>query len=184
MKVLETERLILRPWTLEDADAFYEFASDPEVGPKAGWPPLSSAEEARDKIRDYLRLGSNWAVALRESGEIVGGTGFFNDPHRGPELESKMIFYHFSPKHWGHGYAPEAVRKLLYHLFEEIGVEMVSVGHFDFNKNSRRVIEKCGFTYETTLRGAYHRKFDGAEFSELCYSMTREEYQERYCAHH
>lgn len=179
MRTLETERLLLRPWTLSDAEAFYKFAADPAVGPQAGWSPVASLEEAREKIRGYLERGGNWAVVLRETGELIGGTGYFDDPHRGPALESKMIFYHLSPKYWGHGYAPEAVRELLRYLFEDVGVEMVAVGHFSFNDASRRVIEKCGFTYECRLRGAYHRKSDGEQFDELCYSMTAEEYRDQ-----
>ena len=179
MRTLETERLVLRPWALTDAEVFYAFASDPEVGPRAGWPPVASLEEARERILEYLRKGGNWAVALRETGEVIGGTGYFDDPHREPALESKMIFYHFSQKHWGHGYAPEAVRELLRYLFEDVGVAMVAVGHFSFNDGSRRVIEKCGFTYECTLRGAYHRRYDAQQFDELCYSMTLAEYRGR-----
>ena len=74
--ILETERLILRPWCDEDAPDLYTYASDPDVGPPAGWPPYTSVENSREIIRTVLSAPETYAVCLKESGKPIGGIGF------------------------------------------------------------------------------------------------------------
>ena len=69
----------------------------------------------------------------------------------------------------------EAAKRLVAYAFEEIGVEVLSITTGESNLRSRRVIEKCGFTYEGTLRDSY-KKYDGTITELRCYSMLREEY--------
>lgn len=76
---------------------------------------------------------------------------------------------------WGRGYMPEAVRRLTAFAFEALCMDVISIWHFEFNDRSRRVIEKCGFRYEGTLRRA-SSIFDGSVHDALVYSMLREEY--------
>ena len=66
--ILETERLILRPWCEDDAEELYKYASDPEVGPPAGWPPHTSVENSREIIRTVLSAPETYAVCLKENG--------------------------------------------------------------------------------------------------------------------
>ena len=69
---LETERLILRPWTEEDAEALYRYAQDDRIGPAAGWPPHTSVENSREIIRGVLSRPGTCAVILKETMEPVG----------------------------------------------------------------------------------------------------------------
>lgn len=86
-----------------------------------------------------------------------------------------MIGYALREESWGKGYMTEVVRHMMQFGFESLCLDLISVGHFEFNDRSRRVIEKCGFRYEgTILRG--FRRFDGQVFDDVCYSITREEY--------
>ena len=66
--ILQTKRLILRPWSENDAEELYKYASDPEVGPPAGWPPHTSAENSREIIRTVLSAPETYAVCLKENG--------------------------------------------------------------------------------------------------------------------
>ena len=66
---METERLLLRPWQDSDAETLFKYASDPEVGPRAGWPPHKSVEESLEIIRTVFNTEGMWAVILKESGE-------------------------------------------------------------------------------------------------------------------
>lgn len=70
--ILETERLILRPWTEDDAEELYKYASDPDVGPAAGWPPHTSVENNRDIISTVLSASKTYAVCLKDSGKPIG----------------------------------------------------------------------------------------------------------------
>ena len=72
---LQTKRLILRPWEDADAETLYAYASDPNVGPVAGWPVHTSVKMSREVIRDVLQAPETYAVVLRETGEPMGSIG-------------------------------------------------------------------------------------------------------------
>ena len=73
---METERLILRPWRESDADALFKYASDPDVGPRAGWPPHQSVQESLELIRTVFSGEGMWAVELKETSEAIGCVGY------------------------------------------------------------------------------------------------------------
>ena len=74
--ILETERLILRPWREDDVANLYIYASDPDVGPPAGWPPHTSVENSLEIIRTVLSAPETYAVCLKENGKPIGSIGF------------------------------------------------------------------------------------------------------------
>lgn len=147
--VLETERLLLRPWDETDAEECYRYAKDPRVGPIAGWPPHTSAEHSRQVIRDALRAPETYAIVLKETGLPIGSIGLHrNDLAEGDdEME---LGYWIGVPHWGRGYALDAARALLRHAFEELKLARVWCGYYEGNARSRRVQEKLGFQYQWT----------------------------------
>ncbi|MCB5941843.1 GNAT family N-acetyltransferase [bacterium 210820-DFI.6.52] len=152
--ILETSRLILRPWRPEDAPALYQLAKDPRVGPAAGWPPHTSVENSRELIEGVLSAPYTFAVVLRETDGPVGSIGLlFGEGSNLPLKEGEAeIGYWLGVPYWGQGLIPEAVRELLRHGFEELGLERVWCGYFEGNDKSRRAQEKCGFLYCRTDR--------------------------------
>ena len=70
--MLETERLILRKWTEEDAESLFEYAKDPEIGPAAGWPPHKSVEESRAVIKNVFDGAECYAICEREKNIAIG----------------------------------------------------------------------------------------------------------------
>lgn len=70
--MMETKRLILRPWQESDAEALFRCASDPDVGPRTGWPPHKDIEESRSVIRHIFINDRTWAIILKETGEAIG----------------------------------------------------------------------------------------------------------------
>ena len=151
----ETERLILRPWREDDAESLYKYASDPEVGPKAGWPPHTSVEDSRQIIRQVLSVPETYAVCLKESGEAVGSVGLkmgdaTDMTDRADECE---LGYWIGRPYWGQGLIPEASRELLRHAFEELNMQAIWCGYYDGNTKSRRVQDKLGFVYHHTTEG-------------------------------
>lgn len=151
MKILETPRLLLRPWQEEDAEDMFEYARDPRVGPNAGWTPHKSLADTRMTIRGFQHDThcDTRAVVLKSEGRPIGSIGLHNRSPRKVRRsrQEREIGYVLNPAYWGHGYIPEAVNALLYHALLEQGVDVVWCGHYDFNENSRRVIEKCGFDF-------------------------------------
>ena len=88
---LETPRLILRPWCEDDAEELYKYASDPEVGPPAGWPPHTSVENSLDIIRAVLSAPETYAVCLKEDGKPIGSVGLHrNDIAEDDDVEALL----------------------------------------------------------------------------------------------
>lgn len=171
---IETERLILRRWRTGDLLDFYRYAKDPEVGPKAGWRPHASTEESAVKLAEFISGEEVLAIVLKESGRAVGSIGLHPDKKRMGE-GTREIGYVLARECWGRGLMTEAVRAVMEWAFREGGVSMLTVYHFPENEASGRVIEKCGFHYEGTLRRAW-KIWDGSVRDERCFSLTKEEY--------
>ena len=74
---METERILLRYWQESDAEALFKYASDPDVGPRAGWPAHKSVEESREIIRTFFHNDTTWAIVLKETGEAIGCIGYY-----------------------------------------------------------------------------------------------------------
>lgn len=151
-KILETERLILRPWEESDAESLYKYAQDPEVGPIAGWPVHTSTENSREIIRTVLSAEGTFAVVLKETGEAVGSVGLI--PPAQTHTEAKPteieIGYWIGKPYWGQGLIPEAVRRMQRYAFDELGCTAMWCGYYDGNEKSKRAQEKCGFIYHHT----------------------------------
>lgn len=178
METLETKRLILRQFYLSDIDDFYEYCKNPNVGPNAGWKPHESKEESMEILSNFIKQNEVWAIVKKDENKVIGSIGLHRDYKR--EFKNvKMIGYVLSEKHWGKGYATEAAKRVIQYGFETLNLDMISVYHYSNNIRSKRVIEKCGFKYEGTLRNS-SILYDGSIFDDLCYSLTRSEYYEKY----
>ena len=149
---LETERLTLRPWRESDAEDLFRYASDPNVGPPAGWNAHASVEESRDVIKNYFSGPETYAVVLKETGRPVGSVGLMigKDSRLNlPDSEAE-IGYWIGVPFWGRGLIPEAVKELTRRGFENLNLERIWAGYFDGNVKSKRVLEKGGFKYRYT----------------------------------
>jgi RimJ/RimL family protein N-acetyltransferase len=153
--MLETERIVLRPWREGDAAVLFKWASDPEVGPRAGWPPHKSEEESLEIIRTVFNNDLNWAIVLKETGEAIGAIGY------GPSCDCKLpardgeplCGYWIARPYWNQGICTEALNLMLDHIRETTDIPSLISGHFVDNPASGRVMEKCGFvpTGETCI---------------------------------
>ena len=176
--LLETERLILRRWEKNDAESLYEYAKDPDVGPIAGWPAHRSIEESRDVIKNVFNGKEAYAICLKTDNKAIGAielklNGYTDMTERDDECE---LGYWLGKPFWGQGIVPEAVKEMLRHAFEEIGMTTVWVGYYEGNAKSKRVQEKCGFRYRWKSEDVdvplLHEKRTGHVSS-----MTRDQWQ-------
>ena len=142
---IETERLVLRPWREDDAAALYKYASDPDVGPAAGWAPHKDEADSLNVLRTILMKDGTWAVTVKPSDDPVGSIGIFPGAQKEQNGEYEIGYWIAKP-FWGSGFAPEAVRALL-SLYFSFGSQRIWCAHAEGNAKSRRVIEKCGFSY-------------------------------------
>jgi ribosomal-protein-alanine N-acetyltransferase len=153
--VLETERLVLRPWAAEDAEALFEMCSDAEVMRFIGdGRPWAGVERAREwlarKVAAYAgRDFGKWAVIEKESGRLVGSCGLDPPSESMPEVE---LGYLFARDVWGRGYATEAAGACVRFAFDELKLPRVVAGVAPEHAASRRVLEKLGFACEGLRR--------------------------------
>lgn len=163
--VLKTERLVLRPWREADLQDFYEYASVDGVGQMAGWTPHQNIEESQKILSSFIRHKKTFA--LEYQGKAIGSLGIEEYSEENyPELaeqQGREIGYVLSKDYWGMGLMPEAVKAVTQYLFDVVDLDCILVGHFDWNKQSARVIEKCGFQYIKKTK--YETRYDTVEAS-------------------
>ncbi len=173
--VLETRRLILRPWEESDLEDFYAYASVEGVGEMAGWRHHESIEVSRSILEDFMSHKNVFALVHRESGRAIGSLGLHpswaNEDEAYRDLKVKEIGYVLSREYWGQGLMPEAVRAVIGFCFDTCGLDALTVGHFSVNGQSKRVIEKCGFQFVRESR--YHAKQLGKDFDDMRYILLR-----------
>jgi len=153
MNILETERLILRTWSLDDAETLFKFYSNPKLYRFTGADPFTDVETTRRYMEEYFinyhkeRGFGVWAVIEKASGKLVGSCGldYFDDR---PELG---LGYWFDPEYWGRGYATEAARACVEYAFYTMNVPELASMTDSRNKASQRVLEKVGFVCVETI---------------------------------
>lgn len=177
--ILNTDRLVLRPWRQADLDDFYEYARVDGVGQMAGWLPHESIDVTQTILDSFIQHKKTFA--LQYQGKVIGSLGIetFNEESR-PELahlRGRSIGYVLSKDYWGQGLMPEAMEAVIRYLFEQEKLDFLLISHFEWNNQSRRVIEKSGFRY---LRTAQHQTRYNTTEPTLEYILYNPERSEHY----
>ncbi len=151
-EVINTERLILRRWRIEDAPSMYELAKDPAVGPIAGWPPHKNVEESRSVIENVLNGPEAYAICFKE--DESKPIGCIELKMKGCDLAEEddecELGYWLGKPYWGQGIMPEAARALIRRAFEDLNMNRIWLGYYDGNNKSDRVRQKLGFKHQWT----------------------------------
>ena len=175
MKSLETERLILKMFTIEDAEELYAYARNPNVGPHAGWSPHKSVEESEEIIKQLFIPVEAWAIHHKADDKIIGSIGLESDKYR-PDANSKELGYSLAEDYWRQGIMTEAAKEVIRFGFEELGLDQIGICTGAANVRSQGVIKKCGFKYEGTIRRTY-KVYDGSLRDSMVFSLLKEEYE-------
>ena len=149
-KILETERLILRPFKWDDLDDFFAYASVEGVGEMAGWPHHENKDKSKEILTYFIEEDKTFSLCLKENGRVVGSLGveFYGAEDKLTEFDGykgREIGYVLAKDQWGKGLMAEAVTAVINYLFDEKDMDFLTCGYYDFNNQSRRVQEKCGF---------------------------------------
>ncbi|MGN0456649.1 MAG: GNAT family N-acetyltransferase [Acutalibacteraceae bacterium] len=174
---IETDRLLLRRFSFDDAnDMLNYWASKAEVQQMYSEPVYSTIEEVNGLIQKYIDgYKSNdyyrWAVIEKNGKSCIGQIAYYlvDTTNHFAEIE-----YCIGTDFQNRGYITEAARAIIRFGFEKIGLNKIQISTKSINAPSRRVIEKCGFTYEGTLREYFY--FNGRYVDRLYFSMLRNEY--------
>ncbi|WP_026517956.1 GNAT family N-acetyltransferase [Butyrivibrio sp. MC2021] len=156
-KTIETDSLILRQFTIEDAhDMFSNWASDPEVTKYLTWPAHQDEAFTKTLLSEWIENYQdgtyfNWAMELKDTSAVIGNISVV---HLDEKIEGAEIGYCMSRACWGKELMPEALKAVMNFLFDEVGLNLVAAYHDSRNPKSGRVMDKAGMKYEGTLRAA------------------------------
>jgi [ribosomal protein S5]-alanine N-acetyltransferase len=181
--VLETERLILRPITVADADEVFEYGSDPEVTKYMIFPTHTTLADSimwLETVPDSFakRERMTFAITLKADGKFIGSSGFHDIS---PKHHRLMMGYVLSRNYWGNGYMTEAVREMILFAFEDMGMHRVAATCDYDNIRSARVMDRCGMTLEGVLRDYEVRR--GKFIATKSYAILKKDYEKRQVWH-
>ena len=151
---LETERLILRRFTIEDAEDMYNnWATDPLCNRYLSWELHKNIEETKSIIQNWIyeydKGSYNWVVELKDTHEIIGGISAI---HMHKEDLNCEIGYCYGSKYWGKGYGTEALKRVIDFFLNDCNLYLVEAYHISGNPASGRVMEKAGMKKEAVLK--------------------------------
>ena len=155
-QIIETERLLLRRFSKDDAEAMYRnWASDPEVTKYLTWPAHISVNVSRAVLEDWVASYSQenyyqWAIVLKEHGsDPIGSIGAVN---QNDNLSIIHIGYCIGKAWWHQGIMSEALKAVMDYFFDKVGANRIETRHDPRNPHSGMVMKKCGMKYEGTMR--------------------------------
>lgn len=154
---IETDRLILRKFVIEDAKAMYEnWASDEEVTKYLMWPAHSDISVSQEILKEWTKNYTKedyyqWAICLKENDEPIGNIGVVSQDDT---VQMVHIGYCIGRQWWHQGITSEALRGVIGFFFDKVGMQRIESRHDPRNPNSGEVMKKCGMQYEGTLRMA------------------------------
>ena len=164
--MIETDRLALRPITMDDVDLLVTLDSDPEVMRYLTGGKPSTREDVEPIIR--RSIGHRWIAFERETGEFLGWFGLV------PSVEGEFeVGYRLRRAAWGRGLATEGTRALIDLAFNERRARRVFAQTMAVNARSRAVMERCGMTYARTFHLDFDDPIEGTELGEVEYEIVR-----------
>lgn len=145
--IITTCRLILRRWKESDANDLFKYASDPDVGPHAGWPPHMNVKESLQVIRNIFNNDCTWAVVLKDTEEVIGCMGYYlhGVSNIGIGDNDAEVGYWIGKPHWNKGICTEALQAMIQYCRDNRIFDTLWADFFVNNPASGRVMEKCGF---------------------------------------
>lgn len=179
-KVIETRRLILRPFTMEDARPMFDnWASDPEVTKFLTWPAHSSVDVTSMILKDWVTGYEkpdryNWAITLKEEGNAPVGN--ISAVRMAENIDSVEIGYCMARRCWGKGIMAEALKAVIDFFMAEVSTNRVCAFHDTANPNSGRVMAKAGMKFEGVLRQSDRNNQGIVDLA--CYSILKSEWFE------
>ncbi|MCT7973164.1 GNAT family N-acetyltransferase [Laspinema olomoucense] len=177
LPTLESDRLMLRKMSLEDAPDLFEYASDPEVAKYTTWPPHQSLEDSHiflNSIVEKYQTQENWdwGIIHKSDCKLIGTCGLVNRVQAHHHAE---IGYALARPYWGQGYMPEAVKAVVAFGFQETDLNRIEGRCKLSNHASARVMEKIGMKFEGILR---QQMFIKGSFHDMkLYAILREDWE-------
>ncbi len=166
MRKLMTDRSELRDLDMKYVNDFYDYCKEPSVGPMAGWKPHESIDESKRIMQMIINSNEVWGIYIGDC--LVGTVGL----HVKESGNTRDLGYVLSRKYWGKGIIVEVCNEIIKHAFDIMKLDTINVSHFKKNYQSKRVIEKLGFTYFGEVIGSLTNRATGELEDSLKYIMV------------
>ena len=179
---IETNRLVLRNYTQDDMEDYWEYASQPNVGPRCGWTPHTNRESALERLIYETKRPFQFAIELKENHKVVGSIEL--DDTRPSILktldckpsETREIGCLLNENFWGKGIMTEAMRAVIKYGFEYMGLRVIAASYFEPNIGSGKVQQKCGLKPFQRTKECFVWYETGKKCDSIDCKITREEY--------
>ena len=176
LPTLSTERLILRKLVYSDKNDIFSYAKNPEVSKYVIWETHETEFDSLEFLNIvYEAYNKNrpapWGIQLKNDSRIIGTAGFVDWDKEKKEAE---IGYALSQKHWNKGFITEAVKEIIKFGFENMDLEKITSRCKPENTGSYKILEKCGFDYDGTVKKQFFMK--GSLHDMRMYSFSNENY--------
>lgn len=178
MEKLQTERLLLRDWSMADADDLYDYAKSPSLANFLGWKPHANPKESQKIIQAMIKMSDTWAIVLKETGQVIGSVSLHVCRH--PEIlhdcELRVVI---SEKYQNRGLGKEAAVKVITYAFDIYQISTLMACFYGTNASARGLLEGCGFRYYKHM-DHFVQDWQGTRFTAEVYLMSRTDYQRAY----
>ena len=179
-KKLETDRLILRKVTIDDAEELFKnWSSDKETNKYIGYALHNNIEQTEELVykwvKEYHSGAIRWCVELKETHEIIG---MIHATTNKLQDKSTQVGYSYGSKFWNNGYATEALKKVISYLIESCDFYIIESVFYSWNEASGKVMKKAGMTKDAELRSRAIHQETGERGSIVYYSITKDEYEQ------
>ncbi|RXJ04440.1 N-acetyltransferase [Anaerobacillus alkaliphilus] len=177
LPTLETERILLRKFILNDANDMFQYSSVPEVSKFVPWETHKTVENSKDFISYILKQYEEsklapWAIELKENRKVIGTIDFVA---WFPQHYRAEIGFILSKEHWGSGLIPEAANKVIQFGFDSMELNKIKAPCMVENVQSQRVLQKLGMTLEGVMKNEYYIK--GMFRDMAVYSLLKKDFQ-------
>lgn len=161
-RVIETNRLRLRPFKESDLDDFYEYAKVAGTGERAGWKHHENKEESKEILDKFIKGDKTFALVYKNTNKLIGSIGVEKYGKEAEEIDFANLYGRelgavLSKDYWNMGLMTEALKAVIDYLFEEMDLDFLTAGYFDNNIPSKKMQEKCEFkpyrkvTFDTNM---------------------------------
>ena len=169
--VIETERLVLKRITNEDANQVFELRSNPETMKYIPRPLVKNTEDALEHIamiddKIETNVGINWGITFKDNSKLLGIIGYYRMQ---PENYRAEIGYILLPEYHGKGIIPEAVNRLIRYGFDDLKLHSIEAVIDPENLASEKVLQKCGFVKEAHFKQSSF--YEGRFMDKVIYSL-------------
>ena len=174
-RILETDRLILRKFRMNDVVAmFNNYGSDPNVTKYLNWKTHEILEDSKESIKLFMsKYDDNlfhWAVLIKDSNELIGDIAVNCIDNRNNNCE---VGYQFGSKYWGKGYATETLKAVLDYLLNDCEFYLVECSHTSSNITSGMVMKKAGMIKDAILSNRRYNKYTNKYEDLIVYSKVK-----------